>query len=80
MSDRRTSLGERGQQRVAMRDRFVAGDGQPAAQTTGGHNRGGGQRHPVESYATLAISRHDLATRLDIVDEMVLIECGEMHT
>ena len=76
MAQRRTSLGERGEQRVAVRDRFVPRHGQPAAQAAGGRNRGGGQRHVGRILRDLGI----LPPRLDITDEMVLIECRVAHT
>ena len=76
MGERRRSFGERGKQRIAVRDRFVARDGQPAAQAAGGRDGGGGQRHLDRILRDLGIS----APRLDITDEMVLIECRVTHT
>jgi hypothetical protein len=59
-----------------VRNRFVARHAQPAAQAAGGRNGGGGQRHLCRILRDLAI----LAPRLDITDEMVLIECRVTHT
>ena len=76
MQERRASVGKRSQQRVAVGNRFVARDGQPAAQAAGGRDGGGGQRHIGRILRDLG----DFPARLDITDEMVLIECRVTHT
>ena len=76
MGQRRPSLGERGEQGIAVRDRFVARNGDPAAQAAGRRDSGGGRRHVGRILRDLAF----LAPHLDFNGEMVLIWCRVAHT
>ena len=76
MGERRTAFRERPEQRIAVSDRLVTRHGQAAAQTAGRRNRGGGRRHVCRILRDLGKN----PLRLDITDEMVLIECRVAHT
>ena len=76
MGYRRPSVGERREQRIAVRDGFIARHGDPAADAAGRRDRGGSGRHVDRILRDLG--RNTL--RLDITGEMVLIECRVTHT
>jgi hypothetical protein len=72
----RPSVGERGEQGIAVRDRFIARNGEPAAQAAGRRDDGGGRRHVDRILRDLA----PLGPHLDFTGEMVLIGCRVAHT
>ncbi len=75
MGERRTSIGESAQQGITVRNRFVARDGQAAAQTAGGRNCSGQHGHVCRILRDVG----QMVPCLDFTDEMVLIECRVAH-